>query len=54
MPLSRVQFPLAKTSIMIGVYQTIMMALAMVVIAGLVGGSARGLEAITGLARPRD
>ena len=49
--LFKVQLPLAQPSIMMGVNQTIMMVLAMVVVAGLVGGGALGLEAVTGLAK---
>ncbi len=49
--LRKVQLPLARTSIMLGVNQTVMMVLAMVIIAGLVGGGALGFEAVTGLAR---
>jgi glycine betaine/proline transport system permease protein len=36
---------------MMGLNQAVMMVLSMVVIAGLVGGGALGLEAVNGLAR---
>lgn len=49
--LIKVQIPLAMPSIMLGVNQTVMMVLAMVIIAGLVGGGALGFEAVTGLAK---
>jgi len=49
--LQKVQLPLARASIMLGINQTVMMVLAMVIIAGLVGGGALGFEAVTGLAR---
>jgi glycine betaine/proline transport system permease protein len=46
-----VQLPLALPSIMAGINQTIMMVLAMVVIAGLVGGGGLGYEVVAGLAQ---
>ncbi|HXF62377.1 MAG TPA: ABC transporter permease subunit [Caldilineaceae bacterium] len=49
--LVKVQAPLAMPAIMLGVNQTVMMVLAMVIIAGLVGGGALGFEAVTGLAK---
>ncbi|MCA9918988.1 MAG: ABC transporter permease subunit, partial [Anaerolineales bacterium] len=49
--LFKVQLPLALPSIMTGINQTVMMVLAMVVVAGMVGGAGLGLEAVNGLAR---
>ena len=49
--LTKVQLPLALPTIMTGINQTVMMVLAMVVIAGMVGGAGLGLEAVRGLAR---
>lgn len=49
--LTKVQLPLALPAIMTGINQTVMMVLAMVVIAGMVGGAGLGLEAVNGLAR---
>jgi glycine betaine/proline transport system permease protein len=49
--LFKVELPLAHPSMMMGLNQSVMMALSMVIIAGLVGGGALGLEAVMGLAR---
>lgn len=49
--LRKVQVPLAKPSIMLGVNQTIMMALGMVVIAAFVGAGGLGQTVIDGLQR---
>ena len=49
--LLKVQLPLAMSSIMLGINQTIMMVLAMVIIAGLVGGGGLGYEVVDGLAQ---
>ena len=47
--LRKVQLPMAKPSIMLGVNQTIMMALGMVVIAAIVGAGGLGREVLNGL-----
>lgn len=47
----KVQIPQALPSIMLAINQIIIMVLAMVIIAGLVGGAGLGIEAIRGLAR---
>ena len=49
--LMKVQLPQAWRSIMLGVNQTILMVFSVVVIAGLVGGGALGLDVVYGLAK---
>lgn len=50
--LFKVQLPLAFRSIMLGINQVILMVLATVIIAGLIGGGALGLEALGGFTKP--
>jgi glycine betaine/proline transport system permease protein len=49
--LVKVQFPMAIPTIMAGVNQTIMMSLAMVVIASMIGARGLGIEVLNGIAR---
>lgn len=49
--LAKVQLPMALPAILAGVNQMVMMVLAMVIIAGLVGGAGLGLEVVTGVSR---
>ena len=49
--LRKVQIPLALPTILAGLNQTVMMALAMVVIASMIGARGLGTEILTGIAR---
>jgi glycine betaine/proline transport system permease protein len=49
--LAKVKVPLARDAIMLGVNQGLIMVLAVVVIAGLVGSGALGYEVVAGLQR---
>jgi len=49
--LLKVQVPLATPTILAGLNQTVMMALAMVVLASMIGASGLGVEVLNGLAR---
>jgi glycine betaine/proline transport system permease protein len=49
--LLKIQLPLAIPNIMAGINQTIMMALAMVVICSMIGTAGLGLEVLTGIQR---
>ncbi|MFC2020697.1 ABC transporter permease [Chloroflexota bacterium] len=49
--LFKVQIPLALPTVLAGLNQTVMMALAMVVLASMIGASGLGVEVLNGLAR---
>ncbi len=49
--MTKVQLPLALRSIMLGINQTVLMVLSMVIIAALIGAGALGLETVYGLTK---
>ena len=49
--LRKIQIPLALPTILAGLNQTVMMALAMVVIASMIGAKGLGVEVLNGIAR---
>ncbi|TET73584.1 MAG: ABC transporter permease subunit [Dehalococcoidia bacterium] len=49
--LTKVQVPMAMPTILAGLNQTVMMALAMVIIASMIGARGLGAEVLTGIAR---
>jgi len=49
--LTKIQIPLALPTVLAGLNQTVMMALAMVVLASMIGASGLGVEVLNGLAR---
>lgn len=49
--MSKVQLPLALPTLLAGLNQTIMMALAMVVVASMIGAKGLGMEVLNGIAR---
>ena len=49
--LAKVQVPLALPTILAGLNQTVMMALAMVVVAAYIGAEGLGVEVLNGIAR---